>query len=142
MTREYHLGFCKQCVKKAFSSKKGIVCSLTGEHAAFEDDCPDYEEDTAVKTQLLLEKQAKEERELKKDTLGLSSFGVKNRKVASYILITGGLAWIVLGLVLLDRVFFWPIFLFGFGVYLYIKTGKTESLEKNKDESALDDLDI
>jgi rhomboid protease GluP len=42
MTREEQLNFCENCDHKGFNMNKGIVCSLTGEKADFEDDCPDF----------------------------------------------------------------------------------------------------
>ena len=45
MTREEHLKFCRQCKKRSFNSKSGIICSLTQEIAAFENECEHYEED-------------------------------------------------------------------------------------------------
>lgn len=51
MTREQHLQFCKLCTKRKFNPQVGIVCSLTGEIANFEEECKDYEEDqSAVET--------------------------------------------------------------------------------------------
>ena len=49
MKREEHLKFCKRCKKQEFNSKKGIVCSLTGEIADFENECPDFEEQKFIK---------------------------------------------------------------------------------------------
>ena len=45
MTREEHLEFCLVCTNRKPDFKMGLVCSLTGEHARFEDSCKDYEED-------------------------------------------------------------------------------------------------
>jgi len=42
MTREEHLHFCKVCEKKSFHMNKGIICSLTGDIASFEQTCPDF----------------------------------------------------------------------------------------------------
>lgn len=142
MTREYQLSFCMQCVKRKFNSKKGIVYSLTDEHATFDTDCHECEVDEVAKKQLKRETQVKEVKKLEKDTLGLSNYGVKNRKVASYILIGGGIVWIALGFMLIDRIFFWPFFLLGFGIYLNIKKAKTEANDKRKDDSTRDNLEI
>lgn len=42
MTRKEHLVFCKKCTKRDFNITEGILCSLTGKKADFEDTCPDY----------------------------------------------------------------------------------------------------
>ncbi|MGQ1948689.1 DUF4328 domain-containing protein [Geofilum sp. OHC36d9] len=43
------LDFCKKCKKRKFDTKQGVVCSLTNEKPAFEDNCPDFENDAIVK---------------------------------------------------------------------------------------------
>lgn len=45
MTDKDRIRICSQCKKRYLSLQKGIVCSLTGEHATFESECPDYDED-------------------------------------------------------------------------------------------------
>lgn len=45
MTREERLEFCLVCTKRKPNIKKGLLCSLTGEHATFEGNCNDYDED-------------------------------------------------------------------------------------------------
>lgn len=42
MTRKERLEFCKICQKQKFDFKRGIVCSLTNEHADFEKECPSF----------------------------------------------------------------------------------------------------
>lgn len=48
MTREEHLAFCKQCTNRKLDLKQGIICTLTGEKADFEGECPDYQNDPTV----------------------------------------------------------------------------------------------
>jgi len=48
MTREEHLKFCKVCQNKAFDREKGIICSLTGNIADFEDSCASFQENTEI----------------------------------------------------------------------------------------------
>lgn len=48
LTREQHLELCKQCTQRKFDLDKGIICSLTGEIADFEDTCEAYKEDQQV----------------------------------------------------------------------------------------------
>jgi hypothetical protein len=48
MDRTYRLQFCKQCKNRLFSSQKGIICSLTGQQADFEEDCENFIPDETV----------------------------------------------------------------------------------------------
>lgn len=45
MTREEHLVFCKKCTNRDFNMTEGILCSLTGTKADFEDTCINYQLD-------------------------------------------------------------------------------------------------
>jgi hypothetical protein len=49
MTREEQLRYCKKCTNRKMDMKQGLLCSLTGEKAAFEGRCPDYDLDEQVK---------------------------------------------------------------------------------------------
>ncbi len=42
MDRKEQLRFCSRCKHQAFDKKRGIICSLTGEHADFEEICPTF----------------------------------------------------------------------------------------------------
>lgn len=57
MTREEHLKFCTQCTKRNFNPKVGIICSLTGEVAAFQGSCADYSVDEQVVKMELAQKE-------------------------------------------------------------------------------------
>lgn len=48
MTREEQLFFCNTCLNRKMDMRQGLVCSLTGEKATFQNECPDYKRDTAV----------------------------------------------------------------------------------------------
>lgn len=45
--REMYLAICQTCLKSKFDRKKGLVCTLTNEHANFNlnSTCPDYDID-------------------------------------------------------------------------------------------------
>lgn len=49
MTREEHLRFCEQCTNRKMDSKRGLICSLTGEIADFEGTCEHFIVDEAEK---------------------------------------------------------------------------------------------
>lgn len=48
MTREQQLVFCKTCTNRKLDLKQGLICSLTGEKAAFENECADHDRDPEV----------------------------------------------------------------------------------------------
>jgi len=48
MTREEHLVFCKKCTKREMNSRIGLVCSISGEVANFEEECKSFELDQEV----------------------------------------------------------------------------------------------
>ena len=48
MTRQEQLRYCKTCLKRHFDPRRGIVCTLTDEKAAFDAACPNYDRDEAV----------------------------------------------------------------------------------------------
>lgn len=48
MNRTYRLQFCKQCKNRLFSSQQGIICSLTGQQADFEEECENFNPDETI----------------------------------------------------------------------------------------------
>lgn len=48
MTREMQLTFCKRCVNRKLDLQQGLLCSLTGEKADFEESCPSFVRDKSV----------------------------------------------------------------------------------------------
>jgi hypothetical protein len=48
MTREDHLEFCRRCHNRKFDPSNGIVCSLTGQIAAFKENCEQFNADNSV----------------------------------------------------------------------------------------------
>ncbi len=48
MTRDEHLEFCRKCTNRKMDLQQGLICGITGEFAAFENECPDYIRDEAV----------------------------------------------------------------------------------------------
>ena len=72
MTREEHLKFCKICRNRKFDRDKGIVCNLTNEIADFENECPDFLEDTEE-----IKKEVEKTRERLKDNSKRASIAIK-----------------------------------------------------------------
>lgn len=65
MTREEQLVFCKKCVNRKMDMKQGLICSLTGEKAAFQNECPDFKRDETVKEVPLDDKEGLQTAEIK-----------------------------------------------------------------------------
>lgn len=53
MTRQEQLQYCTICSMRKLDLKRGLVCSLTNEFAAFVDTCPTFEEDLKEKADQL-----------------------------------------------------------------------------------------
>ncbi len=49
MNRQEQLEFCKRCLHQKMDLKQGLICSITGEKAEFDKECPDYEFDETIK---------------------------------------------------------------------------------------------
>ena len=49
MTREEQIVFCKKCLNRKMDMKQGLICSLTGEKATFQDECVDFKLDETIK---------------------------------------------------------------------------------------------
>jgi len=52
MTREEHLAYCKICLNRKIDTKQGLICTLTGTIADFEETCKDFKEDPIKKQKL------------------------------------------------------------------------------------------
>ena len=68
MNRETQLVFCKQCQKRAFNPKSGIICSITNEQASFIDDCENFEKDLKTENVELSSAGAKPDEALSKES--------------------------------------------------------------------------
>ena len=130
MDRAHQLSFCKQCKLRDFSKNEGIICSLTGSKAAFEDECPDYKVDQSLmERNKELEKQYLEDQQAS-DSLGLSVLGIKNEILAGSIAVVGSIVWFIAG-ASADIIFFYPPILFILGTATLIQ-GIIKSRNKAK----------
>jgi hypothetical protein len=60
MTREEQVLICRTCTNRKMDPQQGIICSLTGSPATFEEQCPDYSQDTSVKPRTIDEEDPEE----------------------------------------------------------------------------------
>lgn len=135
-SRDYYVSVCQTCSKSNFDRKKGLVCSLTNEHAAFEKDCADYTaEEKAVKRQ-----EAHVRRKIEEVESSSGIFGGKAGIIGGIALVILGVLWFVLGIALIDRIFFYPFFLIVAGI-ISVNNGanKRHTTIKREQYDTLDD---
>lgn len=109
MTRQEQLKLCKTCLKRRFSTKKGVVCSLTDEKADFDVICKDYDRDENVIVQEPVIEVKRKRKEKRKKT--------KREKVREVI--TRDDLFLILGFVLANVLIIRIILYFSLG---YIST--------------------
>ena len=98
MTRDQHLEFCRRCLNRSFDPNHGIVCSLTGQIAAFENNCTDFRNDESVtlkpdeeiaytpdETKTMLSNQIFEELRLEQNLLGAVAAGIITAVICAVI---------------------------------------------------------
>lgn len=141
MDRAYRLSFCQQCTNRSFNAAKGIVCGLTDEQATFEKSCPDYQEDERASEQIRQQKEARAKDKMYEDTHGFSSVGITNGYVIGALISIGGLVWLILGWVIIHRIFIYPFFMVGYGIFHAIRTSTKHSEHKRKKKQNNDLLD-
>ena len=138
MDRAARLEFCQKCTKREFSPQKGIVCSLTKEHATFDGKCVDYHEDEK-EAQLLENKKIIQQNEQQyEDSLGFSRIGIKDGVVVGIIVIVASVLWFLGGLFYLNRIFFYPPILLGLGIFTLVKGINKRKKNKKSDDQILD----
>ncbi|MDG1333533.1 MAG: hypothetical protein P8P74_14450 [Crocinitomicaceae bacterium] len=139
MNDQQRLAICELCSNKGFSPKKGVVCTLTSERPAFEDSCADFEEDPKMMAKKRREEEDREKAIQNNAGIGQSleaSHGMNGRIIFGILSIVGAVLWFGLGIALMDRIFFYPIFLVGFGIYKIIdgiNNKKREVVTRNRD---------
>ena len=130
MERGEHLKYCTTCVKREFNSKKGIVCSLTGDLADFDPTCNNFVFDSALLEFERQKKLQKEQKIAEQDTFGLARFGLTKTIILGVLLILGGLIWLTAGLKI-SLVFYYPIAMIISGIILLFK-GLFDEIRKPK----------
>ncbi|MCZ4409481.1 hypothetical protein O3Q51_11720 [Cryomorphaceae bacterium 1068] len=131
--RKHHLEYCAVCSNRLFSPQRGIICSLTDDYAKFKDTCPDYAEDEVAKRERDEKRRLSEESEIENESLGLSAIGIRNGTVAGIIAIVAAILWLVLGVVYVERIFFYPFILAILGGAAIYHGQKRKKEEKWKD---------
>ena len=143
MNDQQRLAICELCSNKGFSPKTGVICSITSERPAFEGSCTNFEEDPKMMAKKRREEEDRQNELNNSGTIGQSleaNHGMNGRIIAGVLSIVGALLWFGLGIALMDRIFFYPIFLFGFGIYKIIDGINNKKREVvRRDGDLLDD---
>jgi hypothetical protein len=111
-----------------------MVCSLTEEHADFDTTCPDFEKDELAVVRIERMKQAqKEEDSLLPAALAIEGKPTSNKIIYGFLMIGGGLLWIIIGLFALERFFFYPVIMIiiGIGVIIKASVEKAQEIKNN-----------
>ncbi len=125
MDRAYRLQYCKQCNLRNFNREKGVVCSLTGEHATFDATCESFDRDEDEAKKIQLQKQ--------QATQTQASSGSKTNMgiIGGSLAIVGAIVWFFGGLAI-NRIFFYPFFLVVYGIISIVKGVNQMKAEKSK----------
>lgn len=132
LTREEYLEFCQICTKRSFNMNKGMICSLTQEHAAYdEDNCPDFELDELAQEKKAVQDKIRQAEILESQTFGMAKFGIKNQVAAGIVIIALAVIWLLVGLSF-NWIFYYPFFLIIAGVVVLIQGLNEESKKARK----------
>jgi len=94
LSRTEQLEYCKTCINRTFSSKVGIICKLTQEKASFNTTCDSYIADK--KSIIEADHRQKFKNRISPDfTFGLEYIGIKSGITAGFIVILGGIIWLI-----------------------------------------------
>jgi len=83
-----------------------------------------------MKSELEKQRIVNEKEEIEEESLGLSYLGIKNGVLAGQIAILGAILWLILGVIYLDRIFFYPFALIVIGIVAWNKGAKRRKKEQ------------
>ncbi len=104
LTSAQKLEYCLTCTKRRVTFKEGTICSLTNKKPEFETSCPFYEMDEQAYHERVEQMKLREARDLAEATGGLSEYGIKDPKIAGFVLIGISLAGSLFLFVVAQRV--------------------------------------
>ena len=118
MNREYRIQFCEKCQLREFSREKGLVCSLTKEHATFDKTCPDFVEDEKAAAEQAMKRAEMAEIE-EEENSGFTILGMSG-VTGGIVAIVGSVVWFVAGW-MAGYIYFYPPVLFIIGIVMVAK---------------------
>lgn len=139
---DYSLQFkyCEKCKNRLFSPKKGLVCNLTDEKPTFTDTCPQFEVDEKAEKKLELKEQAKAEY-VEAETYGMAGTALNGGIIGGIVMMVLAVVWFVAGLVMADRIFFYPPILLVLGIIGLVKGINKRSEQRRKQMASKHVLD-
>lgn len=127
MTREEYLEFCMICTKRKMDMGKGIVCSLTNEHANFDTNCKDFVKDPLAELEHL-------EKKLRNtgDHKSGHAYDFKKNKQQGVFVILLGVVLLILTTVLakITGVYIVSVGVLFYGIYQYRRGVEQEKIMK------------
>lgn len=115
------LEYCEQCKKRDFSSKSGLIYSLTKEKPVFESTCQDFEADKRIQKVVEMREEERKNNYETKDPGILESMGIKNSTLIGIITMLGATVWFFVGYFKMNTIFFYPPVLFVIGLIKLIQ---------------------
>lgn len=121
MLRTERLELCGVCENRGFSSKLGMICQLTESQADFHDDCEDFTEDAKAIFGLIREEEDRvAQLPQVSERTAKAMHGINFVAVFGAILVTASLLWLLIGVFQMNRIYYYPIGLFAFGIFVII----------------------
>ncbi len=121
MTLEQQLQYCRICENRKMNPAIGLVCGLTDQKPAFENQCPTFRIDQPEADRLLaIEQRAKEEEQTANGSFAPEKAGIKKGLMGGVIMLLIAIVWFVVGLAA-GYVFYYPPILAIIGIYAIIK---------------------
>ena len=119
MLHTERLELCGVCGNRGFSSKQGVICQLTDDRPTFEDDCVNFSEDFNAIAGLIREEEDRigKQPQVSERTARIMH-GVNFVAVFGAIMVTVSLLWLLIGIFQMNRIYFYPIGLFVFGMFV------------------------
>lgn len=137
MDRKERLEYCNKCTKRSFDRNKGVVCSLTNEHADFNLTCEFFTEDEKVISKIEEQNKIKAAEKLDKETYGLSSLGITNLVTVGIIIIILSIIIQVAKIYYMNRISIYSLIFFVVGI-ITISKGIQRNKKKSESDNILD----
>ena len=127
MNREHHLKYCTICHNRTMDMKRGLVCSLTGELANFQNECIDYVNDKAEEDRIFHQKM-----EIAGNEEGGDPLDFQKNKINGQIISLVGTLIFLMSLVSPSVIIIIPAGAVFYGISLYRKGVEQERLQNEK----------
>ncbi|HWA34175.1 MAG TPA: hypothetical protein VG737_08605 [Cyclobacteriaceae bacterium] len=120
MILDEQLQYCRICTNRKMNPAIGLVCSLTDQKPAFENQCPTFNIDQPEADRLVaIERQGKAEEE-SSGPFSVEQKGIKKGVVGGVIMIVIAIVWFFGGLAA-GYIFYYPPILLLIGIYALVK---------------------